>query len=236
MKSSSQNSFSCFGTFLLALIAVLLIRYTLPGAWGPIVFLTKGALLTVLVFFVAGVSLLSYFIIRNLKSNKKESIEKQYQPITRTKALYHTVLNKLQKEITLNDVPPEELLQAEVLISDKLKEIKTDLIRLHEFTSVSNQKILDSQIRQYKDKLKSSADESVTKVSRENLNMLEDKKKRIADAFEEIRQKEALVDLAFNSLQKVEEDLKFGRPVRRLFSADVYHHFGLTAPIDQERL
>ena len=66
--------------------------------------------------------------------------------------------------------------------------------------------------------------------------MLEEKRQRVAQAREEIRQKEGLADLLYNHLVNADENLKFGRPVTRVFPAEVYSQFGVTPPSDQQEL
>jgi hypothetical protein len=68
------------------------------------------------------------------------------------------------------------------------------------------------------------------------LKMLDDKKQRMASAMEELRQKEASVDLVYNSLVRVEDDLKFGRPITQIFPSELYTRFGLTPPADQNKI
>lgn len=58
----------------------------------------------------------------------------------------------------------------------------------------------------------------------------------MASAMEELRQKEASVDLVYNSLVRVEDDLKFGRPITQIFPSELYTRFGLTPPADQNKI
>jgi predicted negative regulator of RcsB-dependent stress response len=233
---SSKSSISCFGTLVLGIFLILSIHYFLPGFWTPLITVGKGIFFFGFAVFLLVIAVVAFFTIKNLRSNKKRDEESKYTSVLRTENLYRSIVDRLQKDVVLNEVSPEELLQAEVLMSDKLKEIKTDLIRLHEFTSSSNRKMLDLQAREYQQKLRNANDETMKQVVQENLQMVQEKQKRVASAAQEISDKEALVDLAFHSLTKVDEDLRFKRPVTQLFSSEVYRRFGLTAPQDQDRL
>lgn len=230
---SKSSSASCFGTLLIFVVTLVAIRYGLPGLWAVMVGLTKGAFLfggfLFLIVFVA----LGYFTYKNLRKNKQTEEDKKYLKITRVETLYRSVMDKLQKDIVLNELSPEEMLQAELLIGEKVKEVKTDLVRLYDFVLPKSRKMLDTQIRDYREQIQATGDSAVKQVVQENLKILEEKKQRIAGAEEEIRQKEASLDLIYNSLVRVEEDLRFGRPVQSLLPADLYRRFGLTPPSDR---
>ena len=233
MKSSS---FSCLGSFVLLIVALVVLRIALPELWIILAEITKIALSFSVLIVLALLALIGYFTYKNFQTNKQKVEEKKYERIGRTEALYKTVVDRLQQDIILNQVSAEEFLQSEIVITDKLQSLKKELIRLKDFASSKNVKLMDQQIRDYRQQSQQSTDSSVKEVIQENLKILEEKKQRIASAMEEIRHKEASVDLVYNSLVNVEEDLKFGRPVRRLFSADLYRRFELEPPAEQPQL
>jgi hypothetical protein len=233
MKSSSS---SCLGSFLLLIVALVLVRFALPELWLILAGAAKVILSFGVLAFLALIGIVGYFTYRNLQANKQKQQEKKYEHIGRTEMLYRSVVDRLQQDLTLNQISAEEFLQSEMLISEKLPALKKDLVRLKDFASPQNEKVTQQQIRNYKQQLQQSRDETAKEVIRENLKMLEEKQERMASAQEEIRQKEASVDLVYNSLVNVEEDLKFGRAVRRLFPADFYRRFDLSPPAEQAPL
>src|SRR5207249_7875650 len=127
-----------------------------------------------------------------------------------------------KQNMVLNQLTAEELLQSEILITEKLGQIKEDLIRLKEFASPKNEKLMSQQMSEYQQQMRQSSDESVKQLVRQNLSMLEEKRQRFAQAREEIRQKEGLADLLYNHLLNAGENLKFGDAWTRLFRAEVY--------------
>lgn len=233
MKSSFS---SCFSTLILAVVAAALIRFALPGVWHLLAVLFTGTLFVGGLLFLLAVLAVGYFTFKNLKRNKEKQESEKYARVSRTETLYRSVVSGLQQNMVLNQVTAEELLQSEVLITEKLQQIKNDLIRLKEFASPKNEKVMSQQMREYQDQLRQSSDESVKQLVRQNMQILEEKKQRFTQAREDIRQKEGLADLVYNTLLNIEEDLKFGRPVRQLFSAEVYSRFGVTPPADQQSL
>lgn len=233
MKSPSSFFSSCLGSLLLMIGMLLAIRYGIPGLWSIIVGISKGAVVFGGLLFLALFLVLGYFTIKNLKKNKNKTEEKKYARVTRVQELYRSVSDRLQKDILLNQVSAEEILQAEVLVSDRLSEMKTELVRLLDFSSPTSRKLVETQTRDYRRQLQSSTDPSVRQVIQENLDILAEKKERMESAENEIRQKEAMIDLLYNSLLRVDEDLRLGRIVQRLLPAEVYSRFGLTPPSDQ---
>ena len=186
--------------------------------------------------FLLLILVLGYFTYKNLAKNKQKQTQTRYEKVTRVEELYRSLVDRLSQDMTLHQVSAEELLQSEILISENFRTIRDELVRLKDFASPSNQKQLSVQLRDYQQQLKASRDTASNEVLEQNIELLEQKKERIEAAIDEIRQKEALMDLVFNSLLDVEEDLKFGRPVTRLFPAEVYRRFGLTPPAQQSAL
>lgn len=235
MKSSSSSS-SCFGSFILLVFVLILLRFAAPEIWKIILTLTAGALSLGALLFIVILGVIGYFTYKNFKKNQKASGENRYGALDRTEALHRSVVERLQRDLTLNQVSAEELLQSEILVNEKLTDMKVELVRLYEFASPQNSGLVEDQIREYKRKLQTSRDAAVQQVMNENIRMLEEKKERIADATEEIRQKEASMDLVYNTLKNVEDNLKFGRPVKQLFPPEIYRRFGLTPPARHELL
>lgn len=231
-----KSRFSCFGNFILLCIALVFIRYAAPGFWRILIGIFAGTVYFSLFIFLVALAVLAYFIYKNLRGNQQQEEEKKYSRVSQTEAVYQSIVKRLQEDLTLNQVTAEEFLQSEILVGEKLKSLKMDLIRLKDFTSPKNERLLNQQIRDYRQQLQQSTDPSAKEVIQENLNMLQEKKQRMASALEEIRQKEASVDLVYNSLINVEEDLKFGRPVQRLLPPDVYQRFELSPPAEQPPL
>ena len=233
MKSQSS---SCFGSLLLLVVALILVRLLIPELFLWLAVLFEGALYAGGIVILLVLAVIGYFTYKNLMSNKQQQEEKKFAHVTRTEALYRSVVDHLQRDIVLNQVSAEEFLQSEILIGEKIQEIKKDLIRLKDFASPGNQKLMNQQLREYKQQLQESSDPAVKEIVRENVAMLDEKKQRIATVTEEIHQKEASLDLIFNTLSRVEEDLKFGRAVSRLFPAEIYKRFGVEPPSDAGRL
>jgi len=233
MKSESS---SCFGSLLLLLAGLVLIRFLAPELFRLLAVLFEGTLYAGGFVVLLALAAIGYFVYKNLKGNKQKEEERKFAHVTRTEALYRSVVDHLQRDMMLNQVLAEEFLQSEILIGEKVQEIKKDLIRLKDFASPANQKLMNQQLREYKQKLQGSGDPAVKEVVQENIAMLEEKKQRIAAVTEEIQQKEASLDLIFNNLSRVEEDLKFGRSVSRLFPTEIYRRFGVEPPSDAGRL
>jgi hypothetical protein len=232
---TSSKSSSCFGSALLLVVVLIAIRFALPGLWKVIAALFSAAAVSGAALAIAGLLALGYFTYRNFKSNQKKKSVESVQ-VDRTEALYKSVVSKLQQDMMLNQVSAEEFLQSELLVSETLKNVRLDLVRLKDFVSPQNERLIAQQIREYKHKLAVSTDDAAKQVMQENLKMLDEKKQRMASAVEELRQKEGSVDLVYNCLVRVEDDLKFGRPITQIFPSDVYSRFGLTPPSDQRRI
>jgi hypothetical protein len=232
MKSSS----SCFGTLILAIVAAALLRFALPGVWHILAVLFTGTLLIGSIVLLLIVLTIGFFTYKNLKGNEQKREAEKLGRVTRAEALYGSVVERLQRDMVLNQVSAEELLQSEVLITDKLRAIKEDLIRLKDFTSPKNEKEMSRQMREYQDQLRQSSDESVKHLLRQNIKIVEEKRRRFQQAQEEIRQKEGMADLVYNNLLNADENLRFGRPLTRVLPAEVYSQFGLTPPSDQQQL
>lgn len=225
-----SGSKSCFGSVVLLVVALVLIRYAIPGLWriiwiGSAGLVSLGLLLFLLVF--AG---LGYFTYRNLSGNKAKQEEQKFSKVSRVEQMYSSVQSRLDQSPGANQVLPEEFLQAEILVKDKLQDIKTALIRLKDMTSSKNQKIIEDQLRDYRQQLRDAHDPAVRKVIEENITMVQSNKDRLAGSVEEIREKEALLDLLYHSLVKVDEDLKLGKVVQQIFPPDVYSRFGVSLP------
>jgi predicted metal-dependent hydrolase len=234
MKSESKTS--CLGTVFLLVGTLVLIRYALPVVWKILAGLFAGALYLGIFVFLAFLAVLGYFTYKNLSRNKVKEGEKGYAVVLRVEDLYKALIERLHREVELNQVSVEELLQSEILMRENLASVRSDLIRLKDFASPQNQRNVSIQVREYQQQLRQSKEAASREVIEENLKMVQEKRERIESALEEIRQKEALVDLIYNSLVNVEEDLKFGRPVQRLFPPDLYQRFGLTPPATQPKL
>jgi hypothetical protein len=232
---SSSNKSSCLGSVLLLVIVLIAIRFALPGLWNVIAAIFSTTLIAGAAIVLLGLAVLGYFTYKNLKGNQKKQ-DLQSVQVDRTEALYKSVVSKLQQDMMLNQVSAEEFLQSELLIAETLKNFRVDLARLKDFVSPQNERLIAQQIRDYKHKLAVSTDDAAKQVIRENLKMLDEKKQRMASATEELRQKEASVDLVYNSLIRVEDDLKFGRPVTQIFPSELYTRFGLTPPAEQPRI
>jgi hypothetical protein len=235
MKSSSSSS-SCLGSAILLIIALIAIRYALPGLWKVVATIFSTAFYGGIVVVLAGLLLLGYFTYKNYKRNEKKQQNAQTIHVDRTEALYRSVISRLNQDVVLNEVSAEEFLQSELLISDTMKNVKLELARLKDFVSPQNERVVTKQIRDYKQQLQQTTDDAARQVIQENLKILEEKKERMAEVVEEIRRKEASVDLVYNSLIKVEDDLKFGRTIHRIFPPELYTRFGLTPPADQTRI
>ncbi|HSP06316.1 MAG TPA: hypothetical protein VLR94_04020 [Acidobacteriota bacterium] len=235
--SSRSSSSSCFGTALLIVVGLILIRFGLPELWLILARLFSTAFYGGVALVLVALLALGFFTYRNLqRSKEKEAPPAQVSRVVRVQELYKSLTEQLQRESVSNEVSAEEFLQSEILVSQTLNDLKIDLIRLKDFVSPKNEESLARQLRDYRQELLETTDPSVKQVIQENLKMLEEKKERIAQTHEEIRQKEASVDLVYHSLVKAEEDLKLGKTVRHLLPAEVYQRFGLTAPREREPL
>ncbi len=233
MKSSSSSS--CLGSVLLLVAVLVAIRFALPGLWKIIAAIFSTPFFGGVVLIIVGLLVVGYFTYKNFKSNQKK-LASQSARVDRTEALFRSVVSQLQQDMMLNQVSAEEFLQSELLIGDALKSVRLDLARLKDFVSSRNERLVSQQIRDYKHQLEQTTDEAAKQVIEENLKMLDEKKQRMAAAVQELRQKEASVDLVFNCLVRVEDDLKFGRAVTRIFPPDLYTRFGLTPPSEQPRI
>jgi hypothetical protein len=233
MKSSSS---SCLGSAILLIIALIAVRFALPGLWKVLAAVFSSLLFAGGFVVVIGLLLLGYFTFKNLKGNQKKQQGAQTVIVDRTEALYRSVVSRLNQDMVLNEVSAEEFLQSELLIGDNMKSVKLELARLKDFVSPQNERMVSKQIRDYKQQLQASTDDAAKQVIQENLKILEEKKQRMAEALEEIRHKEASVDLVYNCLVRVEDDLKFGRSVNRIFPPELYTRFGITPPAEQPRI
>lgn len=234
--SSRSSSSSCLGTALLIVVGLILIRFGLPELWLILARLFSTALLGGLTLAVVLLLTVGFFTFRNLQKTRKTEAPAQYSRVVRVQDLYKALCEKLERESISNDVSAEEFLQSEILISQNLNDIKMDLIRLRDFVSPKNEESLNRQLQDYKRELQETTDPAVKQVIQENLKMLEEKKERMQKTHEEIRAKEASVDLVYHSLVKAEEDLKLGKTVKRLLPPDVYTRFGLMPPREREAL
>jgi len=235
MKSSRSSS-SCLGSIFLIVLIAAVLSFAFPGIWKILLSLTVGFFSLGILLFVLLFGAIGYFTYKNFKKNQKMEADSRAGVADRTEALYRSVVERLQNDIGLNQVSADELLQSEVLVSDKVKDMKIELLRLQEFASPKNQRSLDDQIHDYERKIQASQDAAVQQVMNENIRMLEEKKKRMMDSLEEIRHKEASLDLVYNTLRNVEDNLKFGKPVQHLFPSDLYRRFGLEPPSKRDTL
>jgi hypothetical protein len=232
----SSKSGSCLGTFLMIVLGMIVIRFLLPELWIILAGIFRGTLYFSGLLIASLLALLGYFTYRNLQKNKQSKEQKKFLPVTKAETLYRSVLDRLQRDITLNQVSAEEFLQAELLMTEKLQQLKEELVRLKDFASPANERSVREQIRDYEQQQRESKDPTVLQLMQENLRILMEKKERIKIAADEIRQKEGLLNLMHNCLLNVDEDLKFGRSVRRIFPADLYSRFGLQPPAEQHVL
>lgn len=232
----AQSKSSCLGTLFLLVISLALIRYTLPAVWKILAGLFTGAFYLGFFVFLILLAILAYFTYKNLTKNKQKQEQTRYVKVTRVEELYRSLVDRLNQEMAFHRISAEELLQSEILVSENLAAIRSDLIRLKEFVSPRNQKELGVQLRDYQQQLREAKDAEAREILEQNIRMLEQKKERMDAANEEILQKEALMDLVYNSLLDVEEDLKFGRPVQYPFAPEVYRRFGLNPPAQQPSL
>lgn len=233
---SSRSSSSCVGTVILVLVGLILIRFGLPGLWKIVAGLFSTAFYGGLILVALILFSIAFFTYKNLQKNKKTQTAGQVSRVARVQELYKSLSERLQKDSLSNEISAEEYLESEMLIGQTLNDVKVELIRLKDFVAPRNERELSRQLMDYKRELQEASDPDVKQVIRENLKLLEEKKERMTQAHEEIRQKEASVDLIYHSLMRVEEDLKLGRPVRQLLPSEVYRRFGVTAPRDRERL
>lgn len=234
---SSRSSSSCLGSVILILIALIMIRFGLPRLWSLIAVIFSTAFYGGLVIFLLLCLGLGFLIYRNFQANKKPraSAQKDHR-VTRVQELYSMLVNRLERESLLNEISAEEFLQSEVLVSQTLRDLQNELNRLRDVASPQNVQSLNQQVYEYKKELQATPDGSVKEVIEENLKLLEDRKTRMAQAAEDIRQKEASLDLVYHSLLRTEEELNLGKPIRRLLPAEIYQRFGLTPPKEKDPL
>ena len=198
--------------------------------------LFAGAFYIGLGLFLVLLAVLGYFTYKNLIRNKQKEEQTRYVHVTRVEHLYTSLVDRLNREMAFHQISAEELLQSEILIKENVAAIRNDLIRLKEFASPRNQKELSALLREYQQKLRESREPGSREILEQNIRMVEQKRERMEAALEEVRQKEGLLDLVYNSLVDVEEDLKFGRPVQRLFPPEIYTRFGLNPPAEPTAL
>lgn len=234
---SSRSSSSCLGSVILILVSLILIRFGLPKLWSLIAVIFSTAFYGGLIVFLLLCLGFGFLIYRNFQSNKKAkgAAQKDHR-IARVQELYASLVNRLERGSVLNEISAEEFLQSEVLVSQTLRDLQTELTRLKQVASPQNVQSLNQQVYEYKKEMQATGDSSVKEVIEENLKLLEDRKTRMAQAAEEIRQKEASLDLVYHSLLRTEEELNLGRPIRRLLPAEIYQRFGLTAPKEKDPL
>jgi predicted negative regulator of RcsB-dependent stress response len=234
MKSGSSSS--CVGTLFLLVVTLALIRFALPAVWEILGALFVGGIYLSLFAVLVVIGVIGFFTYRNFSKNQKREEMKKYERIMIVEELYRAIIDRLNQNMILNQVSAEELLQSEVLIHENLSNLRSEIADLKEFASRENQKGLSSQLREYQQQLRETRDPAAKEVVQQNIKMLEEKRARIQSALDEVRQKEGMVDLVFNSLKNVEEDLKFGRSVQHLFPSEIYRRFGLSPPADQTSL
>lgn len=231
MKSSSNTSASsCLWTFVAAFVAGALIRFIMPGLWRVVLSVSQALFYFGIVIVAIAVGVGIFLTYRNYQENEKKRAGKGSPVLSKTEELYSRVINKLQTEMVLNQVSADEMLQAEILMSEKLPETRTALIRLEDFASPENQKRLQDQLNEYQQKLSLAKDPAVQEVMEENIKMLEEKKMRMSAAVDEVKQKQATLDLIHNSLTADQEELSLGKPLTRIFPDEIYRYFGLNAP------
>src|SRR5438876_4661491 len=126
MKSSAQ---SCLATLILAIVALALIRFTLPGLWHLLVTLSFTFATVAAVVMAAIIIGFGFFIYRKLRRNRRSSEEKKYEKVVRVRNLYKSIEKRLQQNPSRNLIPSEETLQAEVVMSGKLDEVQQELVR-----------------------------------------------------------------------------------------------------------
>lgn len=231
MKSGSSSCLTTIVVIALALFALNAIR---PGIVLVFLKLFTGIFLTAGLILLVALAVLGYFIFRNVKANKAKEQQRPFMHIDRTQVLFRAVMDRLQVALDLNQVPMEEMVQSQILVEDRLPDLRKQLVQLREIVSPAGDKQLNDQLRDYQIKLRQAADPSAQEVFRANLKILEEKRERMKTVAEEIRQKDATVDLVYNSLVRVEDDLKSGRPITRIFTPDVYARFGLEPPASQQ--
>src|SRR3990172_6100379 len=127
---SSKPASSCFGTLILLVVSLAIIRFMLPGIWRLLAIVFEGAFYGGTLLFFIALIVIGYFTYKNLKGDQQKAEDKKYELVSRTEALYKSVVDRLQADALLNQVSVEELLQSEILITEPLQQIKKDLIRL----------------------------------------------------------------------------------------------------------
>ena len=233
MKSGSTSS--CLGTAFLLVVTLAIVRFTLPAVWKILAGFFAGAIYLGLGIFLILLLGIGYLTYKNLGKNRKKQEQTRYARVTRAEELYRSLLSRMNREMGIHQISAEELLQSEILVTEHLSAIRDDLIRLKDFAAPHHQKEVSISLREYQQQFREAKD-SARDVLEQNIRMMEQRRERIDAAIEEIQEKEALMDLVYNSLLDVEEDLKFGRPVQRFFSPDVYRRFGMNPPAEQPSL
>jgi uncharacterized membrane protein len=226
MKSGS----SCLTSVILILAALIMIRFGLPSVWRVLVGLFAGAFYLGAFLSILLIVLFGFLIYRNLQKNKAQERSQQFAPGSETLALYRSVVERLQKDMILNQVTAEEFLQSEILMGETLSSLQQELSRFKEFASSASVKSVERQIQEYGRQIRETDDSSVKQLIGENLKLMEEKKERLITATQQIKEKEALVDWIHNRLLIVDEDLRFGRTVRQLFPPELYERFGIASP------
>lgn len=234
--SSRSSSSSCLGSAILILVGLILIRYGLPKLWLILAALFSTAFYGGLIIFLMLIVALGVWTYRNFQRNKQPKSTPQQERVVRVQQLYKSLTDRLQRESLLNDISAEEFLQSEILVSQTLNDLQSDLARLKEVASPQNVSSLNQQVYEYKKEMQATSDASVKQVIEENLKLLEDRRTRMARSVEEIRQKEASVDLVYHSLLRAEEEMNLGKAVKSLLPAEVYQRFGITPPRQKESL
>src|SRR5829696_6567565 len=102
--SSRSSSSSCLGSALLVVIALIMVRFGLPGLWEILAALFSTALYAGAALFVLLIAAIGYFTYRNLQKNRKSDEETRYSRITRTQELYKSVVQRLQRDMISNQV------------------------------------------------------------------------------------------------------------------------------------
>jgi hypothetical protein len=226
MKSGS----SCLTSVLLILAALIMIRFGLPSVWRLLVGLFAGAFYLGAFFIIILIAVFGFLTYRNLQKNRQQERSQQFAPASEALALYRSVVERLQKDMLLNQVSAEEFLQSEILMGENVNALQEELRRFKDFASSATVKSVELQIQEYGRQIRETDNSSVKQLIGENLKLMEEKKARLITATQQIKEKEALVDWIHNRLLIVDEDLRFGRMVRQLFPRELYERFGLAAP------
>jgi hypothetical protein len=232
----SESNYSCLGSIVLIVVGLALIRFALPAVWRIFTLIFTGTFFIGIFIFLALLVVLGFFTYRNWVRNKRKAEQNRYARVTRVEELYASLVDRLNSQLALHQISSEELLQSEILVKERLPSMRAELIRLKEFASRRNQKELNAELREYRQRWKDARDPASREILEQNLKVVEQKRERMEEAVDEIQQKEGLLDLVYNHLLQVEEELKLGRSVRRMFPPDVYSRFGLNPPSEQKYL